>query len=77
MKKVILILIAGLLLSGNAYAATLKEVLAKREEEKAWYKKIEVPGVNYFKKRKDCKDYADRADSVYLGKQRYETCMED
>ena len=70
-----MITILGMLLSGNAYAMeSLKEL---QNKNKPWYKKIEVPGVNYFKKRKDCKDYADRADSVYLGKQKYKTCMED
>ena len=70
-----MITILGMLLSGNAYAMeSLKEL---QNKNKPWYKKIEVPGVNYFKKRKDCKDYADRADSVYLGKQRYKTCMEN
>ena len=75
MKKLLSLIIVSLLLSGNAYAMVTLEEL--QNKNKPWYKKIEVPGVNYFKKRKDCKDYADRADSVYLGKQRYKTCMED
>ena len=75
MKKLLSLIIVSLLLSGNAYAMVTLEEL--QNKNKPWYKKIEVPGVNYFKKRKDCKDYADRADSVYLGKQKYKTCMED
>ena len=75
MKKLLSLIIVSLLLSGNAYAMVTLEEL--QNKNKPWYKKIEVPGVNYFKKRKDCKDYADRADSVYLGKQRYKTCMEN
>ena len=76
MKKLFsVILVLGLLLCSKAFAMeTLKEL---QNKNKPWYKKIEVPGVNYFKKRKDCKDYADRADSVYLGKQKYKTCMEN
>ena len=71
MKKLLSLIIVSLLLSGNAYAMVTLEEL--QNKNKPWYKKIEVPGVNYFKKRKDCKDYADRADSVYLGKQKYKT----
>jgi hypothetical protein len=77
MKKLLGIMVLGLLLSGNAFGVSLKELQELQNKNKPLYKKIEVPGVNYFKKRKDCKDYADRADSVYLGKQRYKTCMED
>jgi hypothetical protein len=77
MKKLLSLIIVSLLLSGNAFGVSLKELQELQNKNKPWYKKIEVPGVNYFKKRKDCKDYADRADSVYLGKQRYKTCMED
>ena len=75
MKKLLVIIVLVLLVCSKAFAMeTLKEL---QNKNKPWYKKIEVPGVNYFKKRKDCKDYADRADSVYLGKQKYKTCMED
>ena len=77
MKKLLSLIIVSLLLSGNAFGVSLKELQELQNKNKPWYKKIEVPGVNYFKKRKDCKDYADRADSVYLGKQKYKTCMED
>ena len=75
MKKLLVIIVLVLLVCSKAFAMeTLKEL---QNKNKPWYKKIEVPGVNYFKKRKDCKDYADRADSVYLGKQKYKTCMEN
>jgi len=77
MKKLLVIIVLGLLLCSKAFGVSLKELQELQNKNKPWYKKIEVPGVNYFKKRKDCKDYADRADSVYLGKQKYKTCMED
>ena len=37
----------------------------------------DINPLNYFEKRKKCKEYADRADSVYWGKKRYKSCMED
>ena len=33
--------------------------------------------LDYFEKRKKCQEEADRADTVYLGKERYKDCMED
>ena len=47
----------------------------KKNERKKFFKNI--TGLTYFEKRKDCKDYADRAYSVYIGKQRYKNCMEN
>ena len=70
-------MVLGLLVCSKAFGVSLGELQELQNKNKPWYKKIEVPGVNYFKKRKDCKDYADRADSVYLGKQKYKTCMEN
>ena len=32
---------------------------------------------DYLAKRKECKEYADRADTVHMGKIWYKNCMED
>jgi hypothetical protein len=32
---------------------------------------------DYFKKRKECRESADRADTVAMGKRRYKSCMEE
>ena len=78
MKKILGMVVMCLFLSVGAYAMeSLQDLLDK---EKPWYKKLSIkknPISKYMKKRNDCKDYADRADTVYLGKQRYETCMEN
>ena len=31
--------------------------------------------MSYFEKRKECKEWADRGDTVYDGKRRYKSCM--
>ena len=41
--------------------------------EAGWFDDINP--VKYFEKRKECKEWADRADTVYLGKERYKDCM--
>ncbi len=78
MKKILGMVVMCLFLSVGAYAMeSLQDLLDK---DKPWYKKLSIkknPVSKYMKKRNDCKDYADRADTVYLGKQRYETCMEN
>ena len=75
MKKAIAIVVLGLLLSGNAYAGcTIDEHIAG-ECKKPWYKKLDVS--SYFEKRKECKEFADMAKTVYMGKQRYKDCMEN
>jgi len=33
--------------------------------------------LDYFEKRKKCQEEADRADTVYLGKERYKDCMKE
>ena len=37
----------------------------------------DINPLNYFEKRKECKEWADRADTVYRGKQRYKSCMDE
>ena len=76
MKKILGIIVLGLLVCSKAFGVSLKELQELQNKNKPWYKKIEVPGVNYFKKRKDCKDYADRADTVAIGKRWYKDCMD-
>jgi len=77
-KKILIIIFVSLLFGLNVYTMeTLKDL---QNKDKPWYKKLSIkknPVSKYIKKRNDCKDYADRADSVYLGKQRYKTCMEN
>jgi len=36
----------------------------------------DINPVNYFKNKKKCQAYADRADTVAIGKRRYKACME-
>ena len=31
--------------------------------------------MTYFEKRKECKEWADKAETVYRGKERYKSCM--
>ena len=66
MKKLFLgIVVLGLLLSGSANA----DLSDLENPKKSWYEKNPIS--KYLKKRKECKDYADRSDTVYLGKQNY------
>ena len=46
--------------------------------EKQWDKLPDLPNPGrYLEKRKECKEEADRADTVYEGKERYKDCMDD
>ena len=72
MKKLLGILVLGLLLCSNAYPVTLSEL---ENPKKSWYEKNPIS--KYLKKRKECKDYADKSDTVYLGKQNYKYCMDN
>ena len=46
--------------------------------EKQWDKLPDLPNPGrYFEKRKECKERADKADTVYEGKRRYKSCMDD
>ena len=76
MKKILGMVVMCLFLSVGAYAMeSLQDLLDK---DKPWYKKLgNNPVSKYMKKRKECKRYADMADTVHLGKIRYKNCMED
>jgi hypothetical protein len=45
----------------------------KKNKRKKFFKNI--TGLTYFEKRKECKEWADRGDTVYDGKRRYKSCM--
>ena len=45
----------------------------KKNKKKKFFKKI--TGMTYFEKRKECKEWADKAETVYRGKERYKSCM--
>ena len=91
MKKAIGIIILGLLfisidLSNPTRVEagkTLEEIAESRGiDKKGWIEKQldKVPDlnpVNYFEKRKKCKESADYADTVAMGKIWYEACMND
>ena len=38
---------------------------------------LDLNPVTYFEKRKECKEWADNADTVAKGKERYKDCMEE
>ena len=77
-KKLLGIVIIGLILSGSVYAMeSLKDL---ENKNKPWYKKLSIkknPVSKYMKKRKECKRYADMADTLHIGKIRYKNCMEE
>ena len=76
MKKLLGIIVLGLLLSANAYSQTL---LGKMESErKNIFEKAAdaINPLNYFKKKKKCQAIADRMDTVRIGKIRYKECMD-
>ena len=51
-----------------------KKLKEKKKKQSILYK---LNPLNYFEKRKECKEEADRADTVYQGKERYKNCMAD
>ena len=78
MKKLLGILVLGLLLSGNAYAACVFNC----PTEKTLLEKLknnidDLNPINYFEKRKKCQARADRADTVAAGKRRFKYCMDN
>ena len=61
-------------------ADTFEEMVERaRGKEKSRTEKIlhKLNPARYLEKRKECKEEADRADTVYQGKERYKDCMED
>ena len=78
MKKLLGILVLGLLLSGNAYAANVFNT----PTEKTFFHKLkwaikDLNPIDYFEKRKKCQEWADRMDTVAIGKKIYKSCMEE
>ena len=59
----------------------LEKKLREKRRNRGFFKKqwdkLNLNPVTYFEKRKECKEEADRADTVYEGKQRYKNCMDD
>ena len=91
MKKAIGIMVLGLLFISIDLSNPTKVEAAKTLEEiakplgiekKGWFEKQldKVPDlnpVNYFEKRKKCKERADHADTVAMGKIWYKECMKE
>ena len=87
MKKLLGILVLGLLFISIGLSNPTTVEAAKKFEDvypdkRGWLEKQldKVPDlnpVNYFEKRKKCKQIADDADTVALGKLRYKECMND
>ena len=80
MKKLLMILVLGLLFISidlinptTVKAATFEELMMSKKER--MLRKLNP--LNYFKKRKECKYYADRQNTVADGKRYYKSCMED
>ena len=75
MKKLLGIIVLGLLLSGNAYSGS---VFPSLNTEKNIFEKAAdaINPLNYFKKKKKCQSKADSADTVRLGKKWYKECMD-
>ena len=46
---------------------------SKMKKGKNFFKKI--IGLNYLEKRKQCKEEANKADTVYIGDRKYKSCM--
>ena len=78
MKKILGIIVLSLLLSGNAYSATVEDIM--NGDTSIWYKVgntiDDINPLNYFKKRKKCQAIADNMDTVRIGKRRYKECMD-
>ena len=58
-------------------AKTIEEIF--RESKMSKTEKIlhKLNPVNYFKKRKECKEDSERMESTYLEKEYYKDCMDD
>ena len=91
MKKLLAIMVLGLLFISidlsnptTVKAAKTLEEISKSlgKDKRGWLEKQldKVPDlnpVNYFEKRKKCKQVADNQDTVAIGKLRYKECMND
>ena len=74
MKKLLGILVLGLLLNNYGYAELTREDLGL-PNKKPWYKKL--PGIDYFEKRKECKETSEHAETTHLEKAWFKNCMDD
>ena len=84
MKKLLGILVLGLLFVSidlsnptAVKADTFEEMMEKARMNKFERMLYDLNPVRYLEKRKECKEEADRADTVYQGKERYKDCMDD
>ena len=82
MKKAIAILVLGLLFISidlsnptRVEAETLRELIEKSRMSKTEKILHKLNPVNYFKKRKECKEDSERKESTYLEKEYYKDCM--
>ena len=78
MKKILVIMVLGLLLSGNAYSGSVFPSLNKEKNifEKAADALDNINPMKYFENKKKCQDQADNADTVRIGKRWYKECMD-
>ena len=74
MKKLLGIVLLVLFLSGSANAELTREDVLKGYK-KPWYKKL--PGISYFKKRKECKKNSEHQETTHLEKIWFKNCMKD
>ena len=84
MKKLLGIVILGLLFISidlsnptAVKADTFEEMVERAKISKLERILSDLNPLTYFEKWKECKEYADRADTVYAGKERYKDCMEE
>jgi len=56
---------------------TYEEMMERANMNKLERILYDLNPARYLKKRKECKEEADRADTVYQGKERYKDCMDD
>ena len=82
MKKLLGILVLGLLFISidlsnptTVKAKTIEEIIRESKMSKSEKFLRKLNPVNYFKKRKECKEDSERMESTYLEKQYYKDCM--
>ena len=82
MKKLLAIVVLGLLFisidlsnSTRVEAETLQELINRTHMSKTEKFFHKLNPVNYFKKRKECKEDSERMESTYLEKEYYKDCM--
>ena len=58
-------------------AETFEEMMKKAKMNKLERVLYDLNPARYLEKRKECKEGADRADTVHMGKIYYKNCMDD